>query len=353
MAFLRARDGERVATLSIDSLSDPNAESGDFNPANFQINIPNTIKLQCVSGVCYNLVSIPRMFPTIGPYNNTLIFWQRPNISIPISGMGPNMWLKTVGDWEPVLTLTLPTGQWNINDILSFINTGLASFFGATNIWSYDSNLRTISIEFDGNYETYGIRNSVGPPPFVHQYMTLCYVTDGDSELFDTLGLQGPAQIASAAESRNMNFSLYNSTTFDAVVGSSLEGIVALPLFDPSLHDILAWSQVWHSPRYNPPNISGPTIVKVILQDLGDNSQIDAKTGVTWDVITTVDLTDVDFGFNSVKEIRDGVSEGILFSSSRHVTAFKVKLLDRKFRQLVLPRNFPVHIVLQVMYTDR
>src|SRR5258707_14603726 len=55
--------GERVAYLSINSQDDPTSDFPTHNPADFQIDIPNSDRLTGITDVCYSTISIPRVFP--------------------------------------------------------------------------------------------------------------------------------------------------------------------------------------------------------------------------------------------------------------------------------------------------
>lgn len=103
----------------------------------------------------------------------------------------------------------------------------------------------------------------------------------------------------------------------------------------------------------NAPCLTGPQQVQVTLSELGDGGLVSAGSGVSYDVITTVDLSQTPFGTNCTRSVGDAEAQSIGYLAPREVRAVRVRLLDRKFRPLVLPRNYPVNVTVQLQFTER
>lgn len=343
-------DGQRISSLTISSKDAPDASSATHNPANFEVVIPNSTKMTGVTGLCYKMVTIPRMFDTINPYNNTLTWYQRRVVEIPQPA--PDTYLRTVSlTWEITRQLIIPPGQLNITEILAIVNAGHPD-----EVWSYDSALRTIVIQKTNPDPpiVWGVFFDPGhvDPPL--QYANMTYLRafpQGDT--FDTLGIQRVADIFTRTEDK-VDFDQKNPNSFDATKGSNLDNVVILPLFDRFTHNYTHWATtIYTTPRMNPPNLSGPTIINVELTAIGDSQAIRASTGLAYDVIGTFGIEGTPFGTEFTQGVKDGQFEGNGFVNPRELKSFRVRLLDRSFRVLTLPRNYPVHIVLQIRFRER
>ena len=343
---------QRVSYLDISSTDDVQYNSVQHNPANFTININNPNKTNNVTRLSYNTISIPRMFNTIYAGNNTLVWYKRQVLEILQPNQPPNTYLRTVAtNWTETRRLVLPDGQLNINDVLTAINT----LTGASEVWSYDSTNRTVVIVATppGPTITFGLFVDPGhvTPPVSYANMT--FLSAGGTDMFETLGLQRASDLFLSQED-NVSFDQFDPNSFDTTKGSNLEGMVVFPLFDRTLHNYQKWATlVYTTPRMLAPNFAGPTIIKVQIRDCSDSQTISAGSGKSYDVITTLNIADVPFGAEVTRQIRDVQGEGIGFIAPRDIRAISVQLLDRKFRQLTLPRNNPVHIVLQLVFKDR
>lgn len=339
--------------LNFCSQDDPNSAAPDFNPAQFNIVVPNSVKLQDVIRVCHNSVSIPRMFQTITQYNNVLQWWQRQVIEIPVpTAPQPNTWLRTVSQtWTLMKQLIITPGIYNRDQVLALIQ-GTA---GVNEQWTWNDT--TLSIQIvetpTGSPVVWGyfIDPSHVTPPV--SYANMILLTDGDSTSFDTLGLEASAGLLSRKYA-SAPFDPLNPATFATTLGSNLQGATTLPLFDEEAFNYITWAtQMYTTPPMSPPNFSGPLTIQVGLSDLGDGSTIYAATGTSYDVITSVSLSHTNWGDSAVKEVKDGEFEAIGLKHPRNITGFSVKLMDEQFRPVVLPRNYLVAMRLAFVYVVR
>ncbi len=341
---------QRVNYLSLDSTQDTNWNTSDHNPADFTVRVPNN-KLTGVSRICFTDVSIPRLFDIINENNNTLIWWQRQVIEPPVTGM-PNNNLRTVSNtWTATRTLQIPTGRHNITSILAVINAAT----GGSEVWSYDSVNGSLVISKTPSGVPIDFKQFVDGAhvdPAV-SYADMTYVSGGTTESLDTLGLQKAADQSSRLEDK-LDFDQRNPNSFDAVKGSNLQGVYAFPLFNREAHDYKTWATAaYTTPLMNPPCLTGPQQIQVTLSELGDGGLVSAGTGVSYDVITTVDLSQVPIGTNAIRHVTDSEAQSIGYLAPREVRAIRVRLLDRKFRPLTLPRNYPVNVTVQLQFTER
>lgn len=341
---------KRKSALSISSADDPAASSADHNSANFQVKIPNTNKLEAVSSLCFQTVCIPRMFDTITEFNDTLIWWRRRVLEEKTAV--PDRYLRTLRlTWTPVRTLRLPRGIKNMTDILTVINAAVAG----EETWSYDSANRTIVIQTSvpGAPYVYGYFDDPGHVEPPEQYANHTYLTSGGTDAFELLGIQRAADIATVEEDKKL-FDPLVPNTFDTVRGSNLENVPALPLFDRFEHTYVQWASVpYTTPPMNAPNISGPTVVHVTVPDMADTSMVHGATGVPYPTLTSVNMDQVEFGRELTHRVRDADVETLSFVAPRTIRSFAVSLRDHRFRPLRLPRNYPVHLVVEANYTDR
>lgn len=353
--------------LTISSTDDPNANSVFHNPADFTMSVPNSTKLNGVTRVCYNSVSIPRMFNIITPLNNALYWWQRAVIWRPFPGP-PNTWYLSVDfNWTLRQTILLPVGMPSITDIVNYINAN--TIYGTHETWSYDATNRQIVIKKDNPDPVipFGTTTvSVGPPPpYAVPYANMTYLTaflvppakasTGFTGSFDPLGLiTSTDQALLAPDTTPFDPTLPNS--FASTLGSNIAGIPFLPLFQKQFPSYNTWATTsWHSndpgnPKLGPPNLNGPTVIYVVVNDIGDHSHIDGGTGTGYDAICTVNMTSAQFGTEAVKEVKDVEAEAIKLQGSRNITGLRIRLFDRFWNLLTLPRNYPVNIVLHLLY---
>lgn len=340
--------GVRVSYLNISSTMDPLWELASHNPADFTIQVPNSLRTGKIWRIVNNTCSIPRMFPNITTPDNSLAWYQREVVEIP-TGVVPNMWLRTVSPlWTLRMVLTFEPGIWNVDLILAKINSAT----GPNEVWTFDAvnGCFVVTKTPTGPPVAFGeFLDPVHVPPPV-SYANMTYVVENGGHVFDVLGLEKQASIATSLNlSLALNFR--DPSTFDNLTGSNLDGKNAFPLFDRVAHDYYTtWAvSPFISPLNNKPNLAGPVIVHVVLADLGDSSVIEAKNGTLQDIVTTVSLGDVEFGAFKTKEVKDVEGESIEYRDARNISQFKVKLLDSQSRQLVLPRNYPVHLKVQLL----
>lgn len=339
--------------LAFSSRDDATQADSKFNPADFTIVVPNSIKCQNVIRVCVTAISIPRMFQTINEFNNTLIWWQRQVIEIPAPPV-TDRWLRTVSlDWTPRAILTIPPGILNMTQILTYINANNGLPLNET--WTYDVDNRTVKIHVvpPGVVLPFGYFIDHAHVPPAVSYANMAYLTDGKSEFFDTMGLQKAADIASEAF-ENYALDLLDPNTFGSVGNSNLARATSLPMFDLSLFNYASWATIdYDTPTMNPPDISGPQLIHVCVSDLADGNTTYAATGSTYDVLTSVFMGDAPWGENSTKEVKDGEYEAIGVKSPRNITQLRIRLLDDKFRPTVLPRNYIVPLRMQLVTSER
>jgi hypothetical protein len=346
--FLKPR-GIRTSYLNIDSKMDVAWESIAHNPANFTLSLPNSIRTNKIWKISPHTVVIPRMFPNIYSPDNQINWYQRQVVEIPTGNL--NEYLRTVSPfWTVTKSLTLPTGQWNVESIVAAINT----VSGANEVWSFDPTTQTFLVTKTPTDPAVVFGVFIDPahvPPAV-SYANMTYIAEPpDTHLFDALGLEKNASLLSTLP-LSPSLLLTDPDTFDNLVGSNLAGRNAFPLFDRTLHSYSSWAVTpYSSLPSNMPNLAGPVVIHVALSDLGDSSTVDAESGVVQDIITSVNIGDVDFGTFKTREINDLDGEAIEYQQARNVSRFNVKLLDSRNRQLVLPRNFPIFLKLQMIHT--
>jgi hypothetical protein len=338
--------GVRLSYLNINSTMDPLWELSSHNPADFVIQVPNSLRTSKIWRIVNNTCVIPRMFPNIAAPDNGLAWYQREVVEIPTAA--PNVWLRTVSPvWTLRMSLFFEPGIWNVDLILAKLN----SVTGPNEVWAFDAvngcfvvteTPTAPPVVFGTFFDPVHV-----PPPVTYANMT--YLAEAGGHVFDVLGLEKQASIAT-----NLPLSPAlvptSPDTFDNLTGSNLDSKNVLPLFDRSAHDYTTWATVpFISPLNNKPNLSGPVVVHVVLADLGDSSAVEAKNGMLQDIVTSVNLADVEFGAFKAKEVNDVEGEGIEYVAPRNISQFRVKLLDTQSRQLYLPRNYPVHLKVQLL----
>jgi hypothetical protein len=335
--------------MNVSSKMDVQWETSAHNPANFTLEMPNSVRTNRIWKILPHSTVIPRMFPNVYAPDSTLVWYQRQVLELPTPD--PNTWFRTVAsDWTAVKTLTIPDGIYNVNTLLSRIN----AFAGPSEVWSFDSVNNCIVVTKTptpppvvwGNF----IDPAHVPPPVSYAGMT--YILESpDSHFFDVLGFEKTASLLS-----NLPFSPTlipnDPSTFDNLTGSNISMRNAFPLFDRTAHSYATWSTTpYTSPTGNSPNLAGPVVVHLSISDLGDSSTVDAKTGTLQDTLTTVNLGDAAFGEFKERLCHDAESEAIQYQQARNVSNFRISLTDSRNRQLVLPRNFEVFVKLRMVHT--
>jgi len=338
-------------TLAISSASDPAWTSSNHNPASFSVDMTNTMKLNRVVRVAPSQVVIPRLFPNISEHNNVLVFYGRRVIEEPTYLPAPRDWIRTVSpQWTERYRIVIPEGIYNIDQILTLINATVTPL-GQT--WSF--NTITMSIEITttapgAQTVVYGYFTPAPVAP-IDEWFPLMYVTGGQSDLFNTLGLEAAAFSTSVGFTDNVTFDRTNPNTFDATRGTTIDNIPALALFDREKHSYDYWlNNDYDTPPLNRPNLAGPEFVHVLISELGDSSTINATTGVLYDVVKSVEMTQAPYGERVATTITDLETDAINFQHFRSVNGFRVRIVDSKFRALKLPRNSEVNITLGIWY---
>lgn len=363
--------------LACSSKDDIESNQPGFNPCDFNIVVPNSIKLQDVVRVSVTSVEIPRLFFNVTPFNNKLFFFQRLVHDVPAD---PGFVFRTVNpNWVLTDSITLTPGiVSNIQSVLDEINAHRnATLGGVYEIWSYDTTIDPNSVRIDRNNThwapiVFGRVPDVPPPqPFaVMTWVTASIPAGGltgkeGSGSFDLLGLRDTSvDLQSYFTQQAQLFDPNDPNSFGSFNGlqvpplppydSNLQGLLKLPLFEADVFDYNIWATTdYATPPLLPPNFAGPNSVYVTMSDLGDLSTVYAKTGTNYDVITTVSLSGVDPGQSAFKEIKDGEYEAIGLKQSRNITGFKIRVLDNRFQQCFLPANFPVSLRVQLVYISR
>jgi len=340
----------RTSTLALSSEDDPTANYAGHNPASFIVDIPNATRINGVTKICPTFVSIPRMFNNIETWNNELVWWQRQVVELPTGA--PDTYLRTTAnDWTATHRLVIPRGIYNIYQLLDLINAEV----GPDEVWSFDSTLLTVVVTKTPTDPPVAWGEFVDPghvPPPV-SYANMTYVSSGATSFFDTLGLQKSADANTHTEDLSP-FSQILPDSFDAILGSNLQTVNTVPLFDRFAHSYSVWSMdPYTTPRFNPPNLAGPSLVHLILTDVGDSSMISAGSGLASDTVASLSMTSVEWGENATRMVHDGEFEGITYMAPRNVSRFRVSVVDARLRQLSLPRNWPVRAIIQLVYANR
>jgi len=303
------------------------------------------------------------MFPTVTQYNQTLYWYQRAIIDVPITGQ-PNTYLRTVDpNWTVTARVILTKGIMNMDEILTQIN----AIRNPVETWTVETDsIKTVNIATQTPTDpgiTWGVfvQNPHVPPtgylPFA--WLSSVFVppqtqtSDVPWGSFDLLGLSYPPSVKNP-QLLQAPLNLSDPNTFGSTMGSNLDFIgPKIPLFDFQSFNYHEWvTTPYNTPQMNPPNLSGPDLVNVVLSDLGDASTISASSGTSYDVLTTVSMTGVAFGDSATKEVKDKEAEAIAFRHPRNITGFRVQLMDEKFQQLSLPRNYPVAMRLQLVFVS-
>lgn len=336
----------RTSYLNIHSNMDVKWETAEHNPADLSLSLPNSIRTNKIWKVLPHTLVVPRMFPNIYAPDNRLLWYQRQVVELPTAV--PDRYLRTVSPvWTVTRSLELPTDMWNVEKILAAIN----AVTGVNEVWTYDSDLQcfVITATPSGPPVVFGYFDDPGHVEPAVTYASMTYVVEPiGTHLFSPLGLEKTASLMTLLPLSPV-FVPDVPSTFDNLLGSNISGRNAFPLFDRSAHSYAIWgSNEYVTSRGNPPNLAGPVIVHVSIGELGDSSTVDAETGLVQDIITTINLGDVEFG--TWKERLGESGEGVEYQQARNISSFRVRLLDSRNRQLVLPRNFPIFLKLQMVH---
>jgi hypothetical protein len=341
--------GIRTTYFNINSTMDIQWETAAHNPANFQIVLPNSTRTNRVWRIAVNTLTVPRMFPTIYAPDNVIVWYQRQVLEIPTGA--PDTYLRTVDQkWTETKRLEFPSGLWNQTRILDHIN----AFTGPNEVWTFDASSQSFVFVVTPTDPPVVWGEFVDPghvPPPV-SYANMTYIGEPlNTHIFDPLGLEKSASFLSTLP-LSPTLDPFDPDTFDNLKGSNLDSRNVYPQFDRLSHSYATWSAaVFMSPPNNVPNLSGPTTVHLSVTDLGDSSTVDAQSGTSMDILATMNLGDVDFGTFKSRDIADVEGEAVEFQQARNIANFRVSILDARNRQLVLPRNFPVFLKLQLVHS--
>lgn len=329
-------------------------ETDQHNPANVEIALPNSSRTKKVWKLTPHTTVIPRMFPNIYAPDNVISWYQRQVLELPTGD--PTIWVRTVDEkWTETRRLVIPPRIWNVDSLLVFINAALV---GSGEVWTFDPITSSFVVTVTPSAGPIVFGPFVVVPPHVTpavSYANMTYIVEPffpiATHVFDALGFE---RVASTLSHLNLSlvFNAGDPNTFDNLFQSNIGGVNAFPLFDRTSHNYASWATaVYISPQNNQPNLAGPTVVHVAITDLGDSSTVDAGSGLLLDVITSVNLGDVDFGTFKERIVNDQDAEAIEYQQARDISKFRVTVLDSKNRQLVLPRNFPVFVKVQLIHS--
>jgi len=332
--------------LNISSKDDLHWHDSTHNPADFTLALPNSDKTNGVLRILPHTTVIPRMFPNVYAPDNAMVWYQRQVLELPTAS--PTIWFRTVDEkWTATKTLIIPDRIANIDQLLVLINT----VAGPAEVWTFDSSLNTfvVTVTPPGPPIVFGdfVDGAHVTPPVT--YANMAYIAEPtNTHLFDVLGLERVAS-TTAHMPLSVIFDASNPNTFDNLVNSNLANRNTFPLFDRVAHSYSTWaSAVYVSPQNNAPNLAGPVVVHVHVTDLGDSCTVDAATGFTSDIITTMNMADVAFGTYKERIANEAEAEAIQYAQARNLSNFRVRLTDSQNRQLTLPRNFPFFLRLQM-----
>lgn len=357
----------RSSWVQINSDDDVHSEDAKHNPADFRVSMPNSLGSTNIWRVVPHTIAIPNAFPTFyAPLNNRMRLWERKIIRTQVDGahwnvsLDPN-WTSTdivfvqgrytnLDVFKALTNNMLPTGRWQsfIDLLTCFVIRGVP--------YSEPSHLDT---QYWG---TFASELQPNGPEF---FPCVAYLEELEgSHIFDVFGF-GRRRFdhstgSSLLDSVSKAFDPENPRTVDCIAGSNLEQAKdrIIPLFDIQEQNYLNWTinPIFLDNRvFNPVNLDIPMWINVIIEELGDSSTIDTSTGNTSSVVATVclDRPDVWDGLHYVvRVVHDCDAEAIQFRSARIIRTFTVKLKDAKGNQLVLPRNFPVIMRLQLLHEE-
>lgn len=363
--------------LACSSKDDVAAIQPGFNPADFSIVVPNSIKLQDVVRVCATCVSVPRMFTNINEGFNNLYWYQRAIQDLPTAD--PTMVFRTVNpDWVITDSLTFTPGLYgDIETLIDEINTHRAATLGPdVETWSINMSADPVCVLISVAVTevvpiTWGLVPNAPPPsPYANMTYLTCTMNNAtgpdrsDSTLFDFFGLDNPSpDIQTYQNAAGQIFDPTNPNTFGSFNGLMAGGtlytrnfanMAIFPLFDSFAFDYYTWSHFpYVTPQLTPPNTWGPQMVYITVSDIGDLNTVYGKTGTNYDVIAAVNLSNVAYGAYAFKEIKDGEYEAIGLKQPRNITGLRIRILDEQFRQTFLLPNFAAALRLQLVYISR
>lgn len=344
----------RSRFLQIHSSHDIHSESKTHNPADFEISMPNSTVSTGVIRIVPHTISIPRAFYNIVAPSNSINLWRRKSKVI---SLGSNEWIVTGEPEWTKITLTLPPGIYTWIGQLTEAMAANGWFDHGVNWSAGDDRKLVVQNQSMGGYWQWGRVSQPEEPPNPPEFMPQTFITEPEgSHLFDVLGLGG-AQFTGEGEHWLSNrFDETQPETADCIRGSDIEKaktVVALFATDAHTMNGLHIYSPYLLPNVNPFNLEGPVSVSVVIEGLGDNATIDAETGKPYDTITEVPVaTQTEMYRYATRVVQDCDAESIQYVSERSLRGFRVRLQDANGTTLKLPRNWPVHIRLQILQTQ-
>lgn len=336
--------------LQIHSSHDIHADTKDHNPANFEISMPNSTVSNNVVRIVPHTVSIPRVFYNVYAPSNRITVWRRKS---KMTSIGVNDWFVSgEPDWTK-FDFTIPPGIYTPATLeAAMANIG---FVDAGVNFDYDPESRKFMVSQSAYwYIHWGRVFQPESPPAPPEFMPQMYITESEgSHFFDIIGL-GAAQFVTRGDHwLSYVFDPMRPETGDSIRGTEIESAkIIVPVFKTDVHTMAGLCyEPYTVPNVNPVNLEGPVSVSVVIDGLGDNASVDAETGKPSDIITQVPMTGNYYTY-STRQVQDCDAEAIQYASERTLRGFRVRLQDADGATLTLPRNWPVHIRLQILQTQ-
>lgn len=267
----------------------------EHNPANVRITFGNSINSKTIVKIIPKLITMPKLFQTISPYNNELYWWKKK--------VGGN-------SYEIYKKLTIVPGVYNIKEVTELIT----AFRQPEEVWDFDDSKLTVQISRPD------MTTSIDGPI---TWEAETYVSSGSKETLTTLGIRGQ----------------YNKV-------NGISEILAEPLFIDSVTP-------YTSPRFEPPSMGGPSIVHVLLAELAQSNMVDVRDGTPYDVMVTICLSGTPYGQKFIFEADDLFVNDIDYEDHRHPSVIEMRVVDSKMRQLYLPFNTSIDVVLKCFHADK
>lgn len=99
------------------------------------------------------------------------------------------------------------------------------------------------------------------------------------------------------------------------------------------------------------PNFGGERIVHVVMKEIARGNMVTSQ-GTELNVLTTVSLHNTPYGSYTSKETTDIFLEDIDYKQQNNLNDVTIELLDYRYRNLIVPHNFSVHVTLKVYHVD-
>ena len=102
----------------------------------------------------------------------------------------------------------------------------------------------------------------------------------------------------------------------------------------------------------NPPNMKGVDTVFVHLHGMTNGHLIQASDGQNYNVVQCVPLTNHDFGTYVYHEAPDVLGSRVHFDKVITFDSVRVQLTDSNMKQLLVPSNYEIELVLKIYHSD-